>query len=195
MKQNLSNLIKNYYNNNESDEAFNEFIQYYLKNIENLVSKYREKDDMKQEAMIKIFELLKKHKLDALIGKEDYEIIAFLKFCIKNKLKDVIKTNYRFFDFELSTDLIELEFSSEDIYYFSKVKFILEELIEKLTQKQKRVMRMIYLSDLDEREIADILDVKRQDVNSLKNRAKKAIYTDLTLNNKLGAWETPLYEI
>ena len=194
MKQNLSNLIKNYYNTNESEEAFNKFINYYLININYIVSNYREKEDMKQEAIIKIFELLKDHKLDNLIGKEDYEINAYLKRCIKNKLKDVIKTNYKFFNFEISTDLIELGLLSEDIYFFSKIRFVLEELIEKLTQKQKRVMRMIYLSDLDEGEIADILDVKRQDINSLKNRAKKAIYANLTLN-KLGACETPLCEV
>lgn len=194
MKQNLSNLIKNYYNTNESEESFNKFINHYSININYMVSNYREKEDMKQEAIIKIFELLKDHKLDNLIGKEDYEINAYLKCCIRNKLKDVIKTKYKFFNFEISTDLIELELLSEDIYFFSKIRFVLEELIEKLTQKQKRVMRMIYLSDLDEGEIADILDVKRQDINSLKNRAKKVIYANLTLN-KLGACETPLCEV
>ena len=54
-------------------------------------------------------------------------------------------------------------------------------------------MTLIYLEDLKEIEIANMLHVERQDINALKNRAKKAIKANLTLNT-YGVDQTPLYE-
>ena len=43
-------------------------------------------------------------------------------------------------------------------------------------------MRLIYLLDLKESQVAEMLGVGRANINSLKNKAKKAINANLALN-------------
>ena len=84
MKKTLNNLIEEYYKTNESDQSFIKIVDYYLPSINYLVSNYRDKEDMKQEAILKIFNLLKTHKLDNLLNEPEYKIKAYLKISITN---------------------------------------------------------------------------------------------------------------
>ena len=79
MKKTLNNLIEEYYETNESDQSFIKIVDYYSPSINYLVSNYRDKEDMKQEAILKIFNLLKTHKLDNLLNEPEYKIKAYLK--------------------------------------------------------------------------------------------------------------------
>ena len=194
MKKTLNNLIEEYYETNESDQSFIKIVDYYLPTINYLVSNYRDKEDMKQEAILKIFNLLKTHKLDNLLNEPEYKIKAYLKISITNRLKDVVRKNYKHFGYEISVDLSEVEYGSIDLDMMLNVNFILEELIKKLSKKQKEVMRLIYLLDLKESQVAEILGVGRANISSLKNKAKKAINANLALNT-IGDCETPLYEV
>lgn len=150
---------------------------------------------MKQESILKIFKLLEEHKLDSVIDKTEKEIFSYIKIAINNNLIDVLKKNYKFFGHEVSVLFSELENVGEVIEIFSDLKFMfedtLEELIKKLTKKQKKVMRFLYLDQLTENEIAKKLNVERQDINAIKNRAKKAMRANLTIDNE-GVGKTPL---
>lgn len=185
MAKGLNNLIKKYYKKGGDNEIFNEILECCFYEIKSSVAKYEEKDRdvMEQESRIKIYDLLINHKLDKLIDTSDCEISSYLKRAIDNKLKDEKKKERRYFNYEYAIPFDELENIGgilDGIFEFKiAVEEAFNEIIKVLTKKQKEVMKLIYLEGLKEKEIAEILNVKRQDVNSLKNRAKKAIIVNL----------------
>lgn len=194
MKKTLNFLIEDYYKNNEDDLYFTQIVEYYLPTMKYLVSNYKnkeDKEDMIQEGIIKLFKLLKNHKLDKLLSESEEKLRSYLKSCIKNKFKDAIKSNFKHFGFELTVDFSKEDFTFVNLDNLLSRDFILEELIKELSNKQKEVMRLVYLSGLEENEVANKLNVCRANVNSLKNKAKKTINANLALNI-IGDCETPL---
>lgn len=197
MKKTLNILIQDYYKNNENNLCFTQIVEYYLPTIKYLVSNYKsreDREDMIQEGIFKLFKLLKNHKLDKLLGQSEKKLKAYLRTSIKNEFKDVIKADFKHFGFEITVDFSKEDFTFINLENLLSKAFILEELIKELSKKQKEVMRLVYLSGLKENEVANKLNVCRANVNSLKNKAKKAINANLALNI-IGDCETPLYEV
>ena len=59
MKQSLNYLIKEYYRKNQSEDALMDIINKCMPDINYLIKNYRDKADMRQEAILKILKLLK----------------------------------------------------------------------------------------------------------------------------------------
>ena len=132
-----------------------------------------------------------------MLNTSDDDTSSYLKRSIDNKLKDTLKRDFKWNKYEYAIPFNELENLEDILACFSGVKASLEEafdeIVKVLTRKQKEVMKLIYLDGLEEKEIAQMLHVKRQDINALKNRAKKTIKANLTLNT-YGTDQRPVYE-
>lgn len=199
MAQGLNNLIKKYYRKEGDNEMFSDILECCSCEIKSSIAWYQKKyrDAMEQEARIKIYELLENHKLDKVLDTSDEDISSYLKRAVDNRLRDFLRKDCKCSKHEYSLPVNELENLGGILVGITELKISLEEafneIIKILTKKQKEVMTLIYLEELKEEEIAKILHVKRQDINALKNRAKKAIKANLTLNT-YGVDQTPLYE-
>ena len=199
MAQGLNNLIQKYYKRNGDNEIFGDILNCCSCEIKSSIlgCQNNDKDILEQEVRIKIYELLENHKLDKLLNTSDDDISSYLKRSIDNKLKDTLKRDFKWNKYEYAIPFNELENLEDILACFSGVKASLEEafdeIVKVLTRKQKEVMKLIYLDGLEEKEIAQMLHVKRQDINALKNRAKKTIKANLTLNT-YGTDQRPVYE-
>ncbi|MGL5634725.1 MAG: sigma-70 family RNA polymerase sigma factor [Sarcina sp.] len=200
MAQGLNDLIKKYYEGKKVDLIFNEILECCSYEIRKSIEKYavRERDEMEQEARIKIYNLLMNHKLDKMLNSPDKDISSYLKTAIDNSLKDKKKKERNDLKDEYAIPFFELEnkcITLKEIFEFeNSFEDVFNEFIKVLTRKQKEVMKLIYLEGLKEKEIAAILNVQRQDINNLKNRAKKAIKANLTQND-IDVNQIFLYEV
>ncbi|MGL5802631.1 MAG: RNA polymerase sigma factor [Cetobacterium sp.] len=201
MAQGLNNLIKKYYKNIDAvDRVFDEILECCSYEITNSIARYELKDreEMEQEARIKIYNLLTNHKLDKVIDSSDEDIASYLKVAIDNSLRDKKRKESNTYKHEYTMPFNELENIADLLDEIFELKSSFEEAFNKvvkvLTKKQKEVMKLIYLEGLKEKEIAELLDMRRQTVNGLKNRAKKVIKANLTQKNS-GAGQTPIFEV
>ena len=128
------------------------------------------------------------------IDSSEDNLRAYIRMSVANALKDISKSTYKFFNYEISKEFKELESIERDLESCFSLKFILDDLINKLTEKQKEVMKLFYIDDFKASEIAEMKKSSITNINSIKRRAKEAIIANLTLNN-IGASETPLFTI
>ena len=194
MKQSLNYLIKEYYRKNQSEDALMDIINKCMPDINYLIKNYRDKADMRQEAILKVLKLLNGNVLHNKIDSSEDNLRAYIRMSVANALKDISKSTYKFFNYEISKEFKELESIERDLESCFSLKFILDDLINKLTEKQKEVMKLFYIDDFKASEIAEMKKSSITNINSIKRRAKEAIIANLTLNN-IGASETPLFTI
>ena len=87
-----------------------------------------------------------------------------------------ISTNHGVFSNSDVTDDAEImRGSSKDFVDDVIDREILHALIKELTERQKRVLNLVYFEEMRQQDVADYLGIKQQSVNDLLNRALKTM--------------------
>lgn len=132
--------------------------------FERLIYHYSRKldsEDARQELTVFLIELL--YKID--FGGND-GIKKYIAVCLRNKYIALSKQN------QWRSALIDKLAVNCDTYYdFREDTVLLKELVSHLPIKQREVIVYRYIYNYSDIEIAEIMNISRQAVNRLKNRA------------------------
>ena len=136
--------------------------------FEKLIYHYSKKlnlEDARQELTVFLIELL--YKIDFSLNDG---IKKYVAVCLRNKYITLSKQNQR------NVDLIEkLSINCDTYSDFHGDLVLLKELISKLPIKQREVIIYRYIYNYSDVEISKIMNVSRQAVNRLKNRALNSL--------------------
>lgn len=132
---------------------FEKLIYHYSRKIES--------EDARQELTVFLIELL--YKIDL---SDSNEIRRYISVCLRNKYIYLSKQN------KSSSYLFDKISANCDTYYdFSEDTVLLRELIANLPKKQREVIVYRYIYNYSDMEISQIMNISRQAVNGLRNRA------------------------
>lgn len=124
-------------------------------------SKKLDSEDVRQELTLFLIELLYKIEVSSSEG-----IKKYIAVCLRNKYIYLSKQK------QLGFSLIDKVAENYDTYCdFCEDTVLLKELISKLPIKQREVIVYKYIYSYSDIEIAEIMNISRQAVNRIKNRA------------------------
>lgn len=146
-----------------------------LKNENNhiYINKY-DFEDIKSEIILSVLKAIKNMPIEDFKYKTDEAVKKYINITIINKVIDINKNfskktkneyNYEFdFSFFQSKDSDELD-----------TDIIIIDLIDKLSEKEKKIIKYKYIDGKSDVEIGRLFDYSRQYVNQTKNRALKKL--------------------
>lgn len=138
-----------------------------------LISKYSrllDGEDTKQDLSLHLIIVINKIPIKNNCFKKDKFIVGYIAKSIKNeyirlsKLKNKKDSN----ETEINLD-IEIEYKKFDS------DFELIDLLNILNERQSTIMKLIYIDNLSVSEVANHMEISRQAVNQVKNRALNKI--------------------
>lgn len=140
--------------------------------FEGLIYHYTAKcsaEDTYQELTVFLVELLYKAKLSQFVKNSDNSFKRYIAVCLGNKYialsKEDILRKSRNISFEDRTPSVDGFFEKQ----------LLKDAMAKLTVKQQKVICYKYIYDYSDTEIAYRLNISRQAVNRIKNRAFESL--------------------
>lgn len=100
--------------------------------------------------------------------RNDSTIVAYLHISIKHKYINLSKKNCAIIsnETELNTDIL-----GENSYNYIDEKLFIKEIVDKLSDFQKHIIKSIYINNIPESTLAKQMNVSRQAINRIKNRA------------------------
>ena len=122
-------------------------------------------DDAMQELNIFLIELLYEINLSHFPNNDDNSIQRYISVSIKNEFLKILKRNAKYHS--LCCDTYSKEFSSNSCFD----DLFIKEALEELSEKQRLIIIYKYIYNYSDIEISNALDISRQAVNRLKNRA------------------------
>lgn len=122
-------------------------------------------EDTFQELTVFLLELLYKVDISRFEDKQGDGLKRYIAVCLGNKYIALSKEDCLF---KSNTQLFE-DIASQTPDFLEEQA--LREAMDKLTEKQKEVMIFKYVHNYTNNEIAEILNISRQAVNQIKNRA------------------------
>lgn len=145
-----------------------------LQQFRSLINKYSrvlKYEEAKTDIIIAFIEMIKVIDLDKL--QHDGEIVNYIHKTMKNKKVDLFRKNI------LSKTNNELVIN-EDIIADDNVNYIesnimINDILDKLSKKQRIVLKRKLFFHYSDRDIAEDLKISRQAVNRIKNRGIKKI--------------------
>ncbi len=134
-----------------------------------IINKYSRllcREDTKQDLIVFLIELINKIRIDNSNFSEDKVILGYISKSIKHEYIRLSKqyNKYSIKKIELNLDL---QLQVEDNNSLIEVL----DLINVLTDKQKKVIKFIFIDCNNINEVATYMNISRQAVNQIKNRA------------------------
>ncbi len=147
-------------------DEFEKLINFYSHQIKN--------EDAKSELVLFFIELLYSIDLSRFKADCSNELKKYIAVCIRNRYIAIPKNEQKLksYNVELFENTISITEDFEN-------KILVEQMLKLLTKKQRLVLIYRYKFGFSDREIANILNIKRQAVNQLKNRAFEILRTKL----------------
>lgn len=164
----LYNLLVNSKNGNKNStldiiEKFNPLLNKYSRKLNY--------DGSYTDLIICLLETLKTIPIEHNTKlRDDSSIVAYLHVSIKHKYISLSKKNCNIIsnETELNTDIL-----GENSYSYIDEKLFISEIIDKLCDVQKHIIKSIYINTLSESMLAKQMNISRQAINRTKNRALK----------------------
>lgn len=125
-------------------------------------------EDMKSELSLFMFNLIEKFPIEKDCFKEEKYIINYIYKSLKNKFIQINKLYQKVSLHEVDKDMEVLN-NYDNKNPFSDIIF--EDIIKDLTEKEKNILRKIYLYKLNESEVSRELNISRQAVNKAHLRS------------------------
>ncbi|WP_066875027.1 RNA polymerase sigma factor [Clostridium mediterraneense] len=154
------------------EEMVNEFTE-----IINNISSNNIYEGLRSELTIFFIELIYKINLDKFSN--DNHIKGFIIKSLVNKRTDIFRKYLKIKDREVSIENLTNNFLSFDSYDLSNEFYT---LIENLSEKQRYVISLEFIEGFTDSEVAKIMNISRQAVNSMKNRAIASLRKAITQN-------------
>lgn len=133
-------------------------------------------EDYYQELMLFLIELLHKIDIDKFAVDDSDGVKRYITVCITNKYIALSKEKH-----QTKTQNISLEEAEKFLPFFADEYFEIGDDLQQLSEKQKKVIIYKYILNYSDAEIAQFLNISRQAVNQIKNRAftvLKKIYSE-----------------
>ena len=151
-----------------------------LNQFEPILNKYAKKlaldyEDAKQEMLLAFIEVIKKWKLSLLSDSSNRTIIAYIAKSIHTSyIRISQKTKLAFVEIPLDSSESKQEHQTEHTILDS-YDLYRDEIMALLSEREYLVFRLYYLQDISIESIAKMLNVSRQAVNKVKNKATEKL--------------------
>ncbi len=151
--QKILSLIRD---QNNHEAGFKLLMDVYQKKIywliRKMVSNHRDTDDIIQEVFIKVFKGIPSFKGEAKLYTWIYRI------AVNETLAFIRKEKNKVIPIDSISNQLENKFLDDNYYNGDEIKFILDQAIKSLPEKQKMVFNLRYFQEMKYGEMAEVLD-------------------------------------
>ena len=147
-----------------------------------LISKLTRKlsyEEAETDLIILFIQIIQSLKLDKFNEFSQGELIAYLHNSLSNRCIDLFRKYVfkKFEDLELNLDILQIEIDMD-------TKVFVDELLSlnALTKNQREILKLSYLYEYSDAEIAELIKISRQAVNRTRNRGIQSIRNYFNLN-------------
>lgn len=170
--------------------SFRELVERYKKKVYyiayDMVGDHHDAEDISQEVFIKVFRFIKKFRQDAKLSSWLYQIT--INTCIDMHRKKSSKPHVSMESSQIES-IQQTSSHSESILGEPERKAVssmlqrrIQQMLHKISPRERSVFVMRYYNDLKIGEIAEILNVSTNTIKSLLLRAKKKLKKQLSLS-------------
>ncbi len=167
MRERLTEIIKC------SSKGEEQHVLLLIEQFNPLINNYAYKlgyEDAKQDLILKLITAIRK------INLVDYEnqegrMVSFIQTVVKNEYIRLNKRKEKLLCFEITFDEKYTRPFNQD--FDSEIQ--MDQIISKLPKQQGKIIRELYVNQLNEGEVSRLLGITRQGVNNSKKRAFKFI--------------------
>ena len=167
-------LVKKLKDPTQKDTAFSELLDVYQErlywHIRKLVTTHENADDVLQNTFVRVYKSIHKFEEKSTLHTWMYRI------AYNESMRLLEKNNKKSFDDIDEVSNCHLEVLFEDEYFDgNEIQRKLQQIIDGLKEKQKRVFQMKYFDDLSFRQISEILSISENTLKSTYYTAVKII--------------------
>ena len=158
-------LVKKLKDPTQKDTAFSELLDVYQErlywHIRKLVTTHENADDVLQNTFVRVYKSIHKFEEKSTLHTWMYRI------AYNESMRLLEKNNKKSFDDIDEVSNCHLEVLFEDEYFDgNEIQRKLQQIIDGLKEKQKRVFQMKYFDDLSFRQISEILSISESTLKS-----------------------------
>jgi RNA polymerase sigma-70 factor (ECF subfamily) len=168
--------------------AFQELVELYKKKVYylayDMVGDYHDAEDISQEVFIKVFRHIKKFRKDAALKSWIYQITV--NTCIdvqrkKSKKPQVLMESSQMDNLHRESSWTESRNTDPERHAEANmIQRRIQQLLHKVSPKERSAFVMRYYNELKTNEIASILNVSTNTIQSLLFRARKKLQKELS---------------
>jgi len=160
--------------------AFEELVNRYKNRVFSIVyrmiGQYQEAEDITQEVFINIYEKLYQFDTGKKFAPWVYRIASNTSISALRKKKNVVVLDFDDVQHVTYENSIAGEsYNPQFIYEREELKGLINEAIMELPENYRMVIILRYQMDLDNQEIASILDISKENIEVRVHRARKAL--------------------
>ena len=169
--------------------AFQRLVEQYKKKVyylaNDILGDHHEAEDISQEVFIKVFRFIKKFRKDAKLSSWIYKITVNTSIDVKRKKTK--KTHIFMEDSQMESIQQDSSLTGTRINnpeHRAEVNMLqsrIEQLLHKVSPKERSVFVMRYYNEFKTTEIAEALNVSTNTIKSLLFRAKKKLRKELSI--------------
>lgn len=160
--------------------AFEELVNRYKNRVFSIVyrmiGQYQEAEDITQEVFINVYEKLYQFDTEKKFAPWVYRIASNTSISALRKKKNVVVVDFD--DVQQVTyenSIAGESYNPQFIYEREELKGLINEAIMELPENYRMVIILRYQMDLDNQEIASILDISKENIEVRIHRARKAL--------------------
>lgn len=156
---------------NGDKELMGAFIDEFHQKILNICKGY-ENEYLETDLIISVINLVYNLNLEKFRYKSNSDLLKYINRSLENRAIDSYR---KFKGVKEKVQIYSLESLDYLIPYYDEYDFneIFESRLKGLTNKQQKVLYFKFVEGLEDKEVAQMLNVRRQSINAIKNRAIK----------------------
>jgi len=140
------------------------------------MGQYQEAEDVTQEVFINVFEKLYQFDADKKFAPWIYRIASNTSISALRKKKNVIVVDFdEVPQVAYESTIAGESYNPQHLYEREELKGLINDAITELPESYRMVIILRYQMDLDNQEIADILDISKENIEVRVHRARKAL--------------------
>lgn len=167
-------------------EAFEELVNRFKNRVYALVyrivNQQQEAEDITQEVFLTVYEKLYQYDSSKSFAPWIFRIATNASISTLRRKKKVVMLNFD----ETFTSTYDVDYSNSNPQFVLERKELNEEIsqaIMKLPENYRTIIALRYHLDLDNQEIADVLEISKENVEVRIHRARKALRKAILQNN------------
>lgn len=168
----LSAMIDDPYEKSKFDQLYDTYKSSMYYTAYGIVKNVSDAEDVVQLSLLKVISILSDIPMDSIESRNTRNLLFTIT---KNTAIDFYRKNIKApIDMDLShTNAKSL--SAEELYIEAEDYRALIEIIDHMDEKYKEILRLRYLNQLSNQQIADILNIRDENVRVRLNRARKML--------------------
>lgn len=160
--------------------AFEELVNRYKNRVFSIVyrmmGQYQEAEDVTQEVFINVYEKLYQFDAEKKFAPWIYRIASNTSISALRKKKNIVVVDFDDVQQVAYENSIAGEsYNPQHLYEREELKGLIEEAIMELPENYRMVIMLRYQMDLDNQEIANVLDISKENIEVRIHRARKAL--------------------